>query len=178
MNCRFLATALTGLVLTACATFVRGSQERYEIQSEPDGAFAYVELTPYCDRDCMRQNYPDAIIGDAYGQPRPMSCDTPCALVVDRKDVMTVKIRKKGYRDRVVVVNPQHRAGIAASAGNVAIGGAAGLLVDAASGAWADHCPNPLVVRLVPLGSQDPDPPLGTGCAAKPIYDVAGKPSY
>ncbi|WP_205421039.1 PEGA domain-containing protein [Sphingomonas mesophila] len=81
-----------------------------------------------------------------------MTCKTPCALKVKRKDAFVVKINKPGYEPVEANIQSQMSgAGGAALAGNVILGGLIGAGVDAATGATKELKPNPLKVVLTPL---------------------------
>ncbi|MGU3538190.1 translation initiation factor 2 [Methylobacterium sp. A54F] len=76
---------------------------------------------------------------------------TPCSLAVDRSDEFDVTFTKPGYRPQTVPVRTKIVGkGAAGFAGNILIGGAIGMGVDAATGAALDHTPNPVSVTLVP----------------------------
>lgn len=178
---RFAGAIACALSMVGCATFVRGTNERVEVQSFPPGADVAITLTPYCDSECLRKNYPDTAsrIDPQFDRPRlGPACVTPCAIAIERSDVMTLNFTKVGYEPRTVVVRPTLSAGAALTVGNAIIGGASGLVIDAASGAGQDHCPNPIIVKLRTSGSKESDAPLNTECAAKPLHDAAARPSY
>jgi hypothetical protein len=116
--------ALSGLVLSGCATITRGTTDDLLIQSEPEGAS--VELSS--------------------GQ----TCRTPCSLELKRKNDYTLYIRKEGFQDADVKVDSKVAgAGAAGMAGNVLIGGLIGAGVDAFSGATNSLAPNPVHVHLL-----------------------------
>jgi len=141
--------ALAGLALAACATVTRGTTTQVQISSVPPSAEARTSM------------------GHA--------CLTPCTLQFTRKDEFSVVITKAGFHPEEVTVKTRVAGGgIAGFAGNVVLGGAIGMVVDAASGATLEHCPNPVVVILQPIGrprvpvdhtepcrlQATPDPPL------------------
>ena len=79
-------------------------------------------------------------------------CETPCTLQFNRKDEFTVTIAKAGYHIAQVPVKTQIAgAGAAGFAGNIILGGAIGMGVDAATGATLEHYPNPVLMKMVPL---------------------------
>lgn len=178
---RIAAAVLCASVLVACATVVRGTTERFDVQTVPAGATAKFSITPMCDGDCMRKYYPDtaARMGDrADWTMTTPDCTTPCMITPPRTSVVTVTFTKTGYESRTVEVRPRVAKGAVAIAGNAIVGGATGMLIDAASGAGLDHCPNPLIVQLVPAGSRAPVPPIGTECLLRPEDDSGARPAY
>lgn len=117
-------TALLG----GCATITRGTTEAWSVQTEPVGAD--IRLSS--------------------GE----QCKSPCTLQKKRKDPFQVTIDHAGYEQVVTqIVSSVKGAGAAGMAGNVLIGGLIGIGVDAVTGAAKDLTPNPLIVKLAPLGS-------------------------
>lgn len=115
-------------IASGCATITRGTTEAFVIESEPPGA--HVRLST--------------------GE----TCRTPCTLKKKRKESFVVHIEKPGYEPvEVQVTNQVAGAGAAGMAGNVILGGLIGAAVDAGSGAMLELVPNPVRVRLVPLGA-------------------------
>lgn len=119
---------LASMHLGACATIVRGTKQKFTIQSVPPAAEAKTSL------------------GD--------SCTTPCTLKVDRKTRFTVTVAKDGYEPQTVPVGRKvtSEGGIISFGGNWIIGGAIGMGIDAGTGAMFDLWPNPLLVTLKPKG--------------------------
>jgi hypothetical protein len=175
----FVAAISSALVVAGCATAVRGTTERFDVHTEPPGVTAKFIITPVCDTECLREYYPDtaARIGDR-AEATTAECVTPCMITPARSSVITVNFTKAGYEPRTVVVRPRVGKGAVAVAGNAIIGGATGVPIDAASGASLDHCPNPLIVKLVPAGSRLPEPPIGTECLLRPEDDTGARPAY
>jgi hypothetical protein len=129
-------TALLG----GCATITRGTTEAWSVQTEPVGAD--IKLSS--------------------GE----QCKSPCTLQKKRKDAFQVVIDHEGYQQVVTqVISSVKGAGAAGMAGNVLIGGIIGIGVDLATGASKDLTPNPLIVKLAPIGSgltatiETPPPP-------------------
>jgi hypothetical protein len=80
-----------------------------------------------------------------------MICTTPCAFVAKRNADISVTVAKPGYQTQVVPLTKDVPAsGAAGFAGNLLLGGAIGMGVDAATGAANDHKPNPVTVTLQP----------------------------
>ena len=119
----FFAVAL----LAGCATITRGTMDTLVVTSEP----------------------PNADVRLSNG----LTCRTPCSLSVKRNQNLVVKITRDGYEPVEATVTPRVAgAGAAGMAGNVVLGGLIGAAVDAGSGAMYDLVPNPLHVKLLPLG--------------------------
>jgi hypothetical protein len=127
MRTNGIAAVVAALMLCGCASVTRGTSETMQITSEPSGAEARTSLG--------------------------YACVTPCAFPVSRKDEFAVTITKAGYEPEQVMVRTQVGGGGAAGfAGNIILGGAVGMVADAATGAALDHCPNPVTVFLRPIG--------------------------
>ena len=123
------------LSMGGCATVTRGVSEVLVIETDPPGAD--VDITP-----------------------ANQHCRTPCSAKVKRKDNQMVVIRREGYEEIRVNVQPQIAgAGAAGMAGNVILGGLIGVAIDAASGATKELKPNPIKVTLVAVGKSVPAAP-------------------
>ncbi len=117
-------------VLCGCATITRGTKEVLVVESDPVGAEVTTSI---------------GLVGK-----------TPATFKVSRKGGFTVTIVKEGYEPVTVQVGSQVAGGGAAGmAGNVILGGLIGAAVDAGSGAMKELKPNPIVVKLVPLGKAE-----------------------
>jgi hypothetical protein len=80
------------------------------------------------------------------------SCLTPCTLNFARKDEFSVVITKAGFHpEQVAVTTRLAGSGALGVAGNIVLGGVVGGVVDVATGAALEHCPNPVVVTLQPI---------------------------
>lgn len=110
-----LAAAVT---LSACATVTRGSTEDVRFTSNPSGAKVTTTLGA--------------------------GCQTPCALKFSRRDTFTATFELEGETREVFVGTEVAGGGVAATAGNVLLGGVIGVGVDVATGAGLDHTPNPV----------------------------------
>ena len=78
---------------------------------------------------------------------------TPCAIKMSRKSEFTATLTKPGYKPATVQVSHKTAgAGAAGVAGNVLVGGVIGLGVDMYTGASQDLVPNPVTVKLEPVG--------------------------
>jgi hypothetical protein len=124
------ALSLT-ILLSSCATLVRGVHEDFKVISEPAGADVFLStgekgVTPATFRKRRRGNS------------------------------FLVTITKPGYYSQTVTVKSKGSAtGAAATAGNVATVGV-GVAVDAGTGAWDSLYPNPVSVQLVPQPGEHP----------------------
>lgn len=145
---RFAAMAACALVLAGCASITRGWNNQLQFSSDP----------------------PEATLRTSLGH----QCVTPCTLQIGRKDEFTAIFSKQGFQTVEVPVRTQIAgAGAAGFAGNIVLGGVVGMGVDAASGATLEHCPNPVSVRLRPIGSREPQASFNAHCqqpAAPPVY--------
>lgn len=125
--------AAAAMLLPACATVTRGTQQKYVIQSSP--ADAQVVLST--------------------GQ----KCVTPCVLKLKRKKAFTATFNKDGYEPLKAEVKSKFSGGGAvAGAGNVLIGGVVGAIVDGTNGSMNDLTPNPLMVTMVPVAAAAIEP--------------------
>jgi hypothetical protein len=133
------------IVLSSCATVVRGVHEELKVVSDPPGADVYLStgekgVTPATFRKRRRGNS------------------------------FLVTITKPGYASQTVTVKSKASAtGAAAAVGNVAAAGI-GVAVDAGTGAWDSLYPNPVSVRLV---SQPGEHPARSRRLAAGNYPVA-----
>jgi hypothetical protein len=115
--------AATSFALSGCATVINGTSQDVQIASEPSGAL--VKLT------------------------NGTTCTTPCELNLKRRHDLRVDLTKDGYKPVYVLV--QSRTG-GAAAGNILLGGLIGGVVDGSNGASNHLAPNPVSVKLVPVG--------------------------
>ena len=119
------------ILLSSCATVIRGVHEDFKVVSEPAGADVYLStgekgVTPATFRKRRRGNS------------------------------FLVTISKPGYYSQTVTVKSKGSpTGAAATAGNAATAGI-GVAVDAGTGAWDSLYPNPVSVRLVPQPGEHP----------------------
>ena len=112
------------LGLGGCATVLNGTSQPVEFASEPAGA--QVEL----------------VTG--------LKCETPCQYSMKRGKDSAVTFTKEGFKSETVYI--QSRMG-GATVGNVLAGGIIGGVVDGSNGASNHLYPDPVSIRLVPLGS-------------------------
>jgi len=132
---KIILIAVIVLLSTGCATITRGKMDAMVIESTPANVTATLHT----------------VGGD-------ITCSTPCALELKRKDAFTVTFTKDGYETITTNVVPvQASAGSAGMAGNILFGGLIGAAVDAGSGAMKDLTPNPLVVKMIKIGESDVD---------------------
>jgi hypothetical protein len=121
---------ISALGLCSCATITRGIHEKLRVESEPSGANV-------------------ALSTGAKGV-------TPAVFVEKRRqDNFTVTVSKPGYASQTETVESKAGGtGVTAMAGNVILGGAIGIGVDAGTGAYNSLYPNPVKVILEPVGSR------------------------
>lgn len=120
------ALMLAGVSLSGCATVINGTSQDVAFNSQPDGAI--VELQT--------------------GQ----NCVTPCTFSMKRGDDAEIRISKPGFQPVSIYVQSR----LAGSTfGNIILGGGIGAVVDGSNGASNRLYPNPVYVRLVPVGSSD-----------------------
>ncbi len=111
--------AACGVLLGGCATIVRGTTNKVEIKSNPEG----IEVVTSSGHSCV----------------------TPCMLTIPRKEEFIVTYKPKNKKPFTVPVRTKvSGAGAASLAGNVLVGGIIGGGVDVATGAGLDHYPNPV----------------------------------
>lgn len=121
-----IALAIASTNLTACATVINGTNQAVDFMSDPDDA--RVELV------------------------NGLSCTTPCEFQMKRKDDSYVTFSKDGYYP--VSIFMQSKLG-GSTFGNILAGGIVGGVVDGTNGASNKLSPNPVYVRMVPIGSDD-----------------------
>lgn len=122
-----VALSVSALGLGGCATVINGTSQPVEFRSDPTGA--EVEL----------------VTG--------LTCETPCEYSMKRGDDSVVTFSKEGYRSETVYI--QSRMG-GATVGNLLAGGIIGGVIDGANGASNHLYPDPVSIRLVPVGSDEP----------------------
>lgn len=124
-----VCTAIVGamaLGLGGCATVMNGTSQPVEFQSDPTDA--RVEL----------------ISG--------LGCQTPCRYELKRGNDNRASFTREGYQPVSVYIQSRTGAG---TFGNVLAGGIIGGVVDGANGASNHLYPDPVYVRMVPVGSTD-----------------------
>src|SRR5436190_10886109 len=114
------------LFFTSCATITRGVHDKLTITSDPSGANVVLSTG---ERGV-----------------------TPTKFLIERKtEPFTVTVSELGYVPQTVKVESKFGGtGGGAMAGNLLLGGAIGLGVDAGTGAYKSLYPNPVSVKLVP----------------------------
>lgn len=118
----------------------------------------------------------DSSIRTSLGHSCPAS---PCVVKVARKTPFTAFAERPGYHPTSIEIKTKVAMdGGAAFAGNVLIGGAIGMGVDAVSGATLDHYPNPAVLVLQPLDPSNPQTPVQVAPPPRPHKNsMAVKPA-
>jgi hypothetical protein len=131
-----LAMALAAMC-GGCATVIRGTTDEVGFNSTPSGAEVHTS--------------------------NGLGCVTPCTLTVKKNEEFIATFQKDGYAPQQIPVTRQVvGGGVAATAGNIILGGVIGLGVDAATGAGFEHTPNPVSVVLQPDTPPQPAvPPPG-----------------
>ena len=116
------------MILPACATITRGTNQNFVVESSPS----------------------EANVRLSTGQ----TCVTPCTLRMKRKSEFAVTVSKEGYQTQEARVHGVVKGGGAAGGvGNVIFGGIIGVGVDASNGSMMNLTPNPLKVTLAPVAS-------------------------
>lgn len=118
------ALCAASIDLGACATVINGTSQPVEFESDPQGA--QVELVS------------------------GLKCETPCKYSMKRGHDSRVTFTREGYEPVTVYIQSRTGGGVA---GNILAGGLIGGVVDASNGAANHLYPDPVSVRLVPLGS-------------------------
>ena len=145
MVLRVVAMGLA-LIGAGCASVARGTSEQVAFDTTPSGAEVRVVIP---------SNYSPPEGQGEVPPPAAMGCVTPCTLQVKRADKMTVTVTKPGFAtESFSLVPAPSGAGVGTAAfGNLLAGGVVGVVVDSASGAMLDHCPNPVRLTLRPQRS-------------------------
>ncbi len=123
----FILIFFCSALLTGCSTIIRGTSEKFTVDSIPQGANVQFST----------------------GQ----SGITPFTLKVPRSQTLQVSVSKPGYKTQQITVPAEVSSGGAvATAANLFafrdLGGLIGAAVDASDGSAMEHKPNPLVVQL------------------------------
>jgi len=123
------------VLLSGCATVVRGTTEDVVITSEPSDATITTTLGHSCSA-------------------------SPCVVNVERKKSFTAYAEKPGYeKGSLHIATKVQGKGAAGIAGNLLVGGVIGVGVDAATGAGLDHVPNPAHIKLKKIGADEAGSP-------------------
>ena len=122
-----VALSASCLGLGGCATVLNGTSQPVEFASEPSGAEAKL------------------VTG--------LKCETPCQYNLKRGKDNAVTFTKDGFKPETVYI--QSRLG-GSAIGNVLAGGLIGGVVDGTNGASNHLYPDPVTVRLSPIGSDQP----------------------
>jgi hypothetical protein len=126
MRSGLVSVTTIGLLLGACNTVTRGTEETVTITAKPASARIWTSLGHSC-------------------------AGSPCEVKVERKTDFTVFAEAKGYQPGFVEVKSKltDKAAPGVVGNAILPGGSVGLVVDAASGAMLDHEPNPAHIDLV-----------------------------
>ena len=120
------AVLVAGVSLSGCATVLNGTSQDVTFNSQPDGAIVSLNSG--------------------------VNCTTPCEFSMKRGNDAEVSIDKPGFQPVTVYI--QSRLG-GSTFGNIILGGGIGAVVDGSNGASNHLFPNPVFVRLVPVGSPE-----------------------
>jgi len=121
---------LSAIITSGCATVTRSPYERFIIETEPKGA--KVTLTS--------------------GE----TCISPCNLLKKREESFSCRVEKNGFEPIEVSIEPKVVGpGVAGFAGNAVIGGIIGAGVDIYSGAALGLYPNPAIIQLQEITTED-----------------------
>jgi len=127
---KVIGALVIAMVLSSCATVIRGVHEDLKVVSIPSGANVNLSTG---ERGV-----------------------TPATFTKRRRGSFQVTVSKPGYYSQTVTVRSEASAtGAAATAGNVATVGV-GVAVDAGTGAWNSFYPNPVSIQLVPQPGEHP----------------------
>jgi len=122
---------LLAITSVRCATIKHGTTQPILVESDPSGAAVSLK----CDKDSI-----------------PNLGSTPTTIQVSRKSKScAIGVQKDGYVPANVLL---HRTISGAYAGNLVLGGAVGLVADAADGAMYDQEPKAVRVKLEELDRQ------------------------
>lgn len=136
-NLKYAAlAAVASLGLSGCATVMHGANQTLQLDTAPNGAA--VKLTSGA------------------------TCVTPCKIDLPRRHDLRADFTHEGYRPVYVLIQSKMSG---ATFGNILAGGIIGGLVDGANGASNKLSPNPVNVRLTPLGQS----------TAEMLLDAKGK---
>lgn len=142
-----LLVVMAAGILAGCATVTRGTTEELVVESEPAGARVAIQKQPEILTLAEQQ---ERQIEEA-ASPDIQIATTPARLTLDRNGRYQVRIELEGYRSVEVKVGHENSAGgSTALMGNLLIGGAVGMAVDAGSGSTRRLYPNPIFVKLEP----------------------------
>lgn len=134
MKLRLLLACAIAAPSVGCASVTRGTTENISIASTPSGATA-----------------------DIAGLDIATACVTPCVVQAKRNADITVTVTKEGFEPQIIPLTKEiPGTGAAGFAGNLLLGGAVGMGVDAVTGAALDHKPNPVIVTLQPIAPAAP----------------------
>ncbi|MBS9721202.1 translation initiation factor 2 [Tianweitania sp. BSSL-BM11] len=127
-----ITVAASAVIISGCASALRGTTEPVTITTEPAGAAIRTSLGHTC----------------------PAS---PCTFQVSRKADFTAFADKPGYHPNSVFIGTKpSNIGRAAVASNMMATGFVGTAIDSSTGAALDHHPNPAHIILAPEASQPP----------------------
>jgi hypothetical protein len=146
---RIILVLAAAVMCSGCATVIRGTTDQVGFNSTPSGAEVHTS--------------------------NGLGCVTPCTLTVKKNEEFIATFQKDGFVPQQIPVSRQVvGAGVAATAGNIVLGGVIGLGVDAATGAGFEHVPNPVSVVLLP---DVPPPPSASPRGRPPKKPATASPA-
>ena len=120
--------AIALFVLSGCATALRGTSDVMIINYTPSDASITTSLGHSCS-------------------------GSPCEFEVPRKKCFRITANRDGYQGKIVdVMLEVPPVAAVAAVGSLMVGMAAGAAADAMAGGTFDHTPNPVSIRLTPIG--------------------------
>ncbi len=120
---KFALVAIGSFAMSGCATVMHGANQKFIVESDPAGATVTFS--------------------------NGATCVTPCKIELPRRYDFRTDLKLDGYRPVYVLV--RSKAG-GATFGNLLLGGMVGVAIDSSNGANKQLSPNPLKVRLTPVG--------------------------
>jgi hypothetical protein len=151
------------LMASGCATATRGTNDKLVFDTIPDRAHVRVEGWFRAGSDAAPPSLPLWV----------KECETPCFLAVERDARLQVVITKPGFQTENFAMEP--RVAGATAVGSFALSVTSGL-IDGATGALLDHCPNPVRFTLRAIGRRTASAPAydpASACAAQVAPAVA-----
>lgn len=143
------------LVCSGCATVIRGTTDKVNVESQPSGA---------------RITLSDGKTGV-----------TPATFELPRNGQIQVTCTLEGFESASMWVTPNRsKAGSIAAGGNALVGGLIGGAIDGSTGATMDLYPNPVVFKLRALrapGSTADWDKLSLGLSRRDVRFVLGDPA-
>ena len=123
----FLILTPSLLILTSCATVVRGTSEPFQVVTDPPGARVTTSLETK-ESAKARKKSPDI-------EPVYYGCDpTPCEVKVPRRSKFIARVEHDGFEPARIIVRSKAGLGSAATSSTVTTAASSSVLLPAASG--------------------------------------------